>query len=319
MSRQKLISGCSYMSKSILEPFQNSLQYSAGAAITVIALIDQINVLNRDTSPHMISHSYVHSGTFECMHVSIHTYTSLASVDPLWGQEHQCPCGFLPYGIMLGRYFCLLGWLLDMVFIWIGNLFSFESIYSTGKRRGRPRRGVAIRSAHRSALTWRTWVDSGRLEEVERGKCISSHYWCLKTWKNNHHLYSWWKCCLTGALECIVFAFKWSQNIHNPAATPGQNIFVFICTSIFLYLGGINSRKLFSVDRLPTSAAKGRLIKCHQSEMRVKWTGKSWIFTLIWLTPGGLQSLMAALICIVLCAPHPFPLTINSFNTFALI
>lgn len=146
------------------------------------------------TSPHMISHSYVHSGTFECMHVSIHTYTSLASVDPLWGQEHQCPCGFLPYGIMLGRYFCLLGWLLDMVFIWIGNLFSFESIYSTGKRRGRPRRGVAIRSAHRSALTWRTWVDSGRLEEVERGKCISSHYWCLHLKleiekKNNHHLY----------------------------------------------------------------------------------------------------------------------------------
>lgn len=55
MSRQKLISGCSYMSKSI-EPFQNSLQYSAGAAITVIALIDQINVLNRDTSPHKPTH-----------------------------------------------------------------------------------------------------------------------------------------------------------------------------------------------------------------------------------------------------------------------
>lgn len=125
-----------------------------------------------------------------------------------------------------------------------------------------------------------------------------------------------------------------SKNPNEQASTPGQKIFLFVCFVFaffrifvlccifffFLYLNRMNStNNLFSVDRLPASTAKGRLIKCHQSEMRVKWRGKSWIFTLIWLTPEGLQSLMAALICIVLCAPHPFRLTINSFNTFALI
>ncbi len=119
---------------------------------------------------HMCTHAHMST------HVSTHTYTSQASVDPLWGQEHQCPCGFLPYGIMLGRYFCLLGWLLDMVFIWIGNLFSFESICSKEKRGGWLRSGAAIRSAHRSVLTWRTWADNGRLEEVEGRKSVSSYH-----------------------------------------------------------------------------------------------------------------------------------------------
>lgn len=180
----------------------------------------------------MISHSYVHSGTFECMHVSIHTYTSLASVDPLWGQEHQCPCGFLPYGIMLGRYFCMLGWLLDMVFIWIGNLFSFESIYSTGKRRGRPRRGVAIRSAHRSALTWRTWVDSGRLEEVERGKCISSHYWCLHLKLEIEKMlpYRYFgMCCI-----CLQGVTKHTQSCRH---TRTKSIFVYLYVRLFVFGG----------------------------------------------------------------------------------
>lgn len=63
------------MSKSILL----IAQCRAVPAITVIALIDQINVLNSDTSPHMISHSYVHPCTYE----STHAYTSVASVDPL--------------------------------------------------------------------------------------------------------------------------------------------------------------------------------------------------------------------------------------------
>lgn len=53
------------------------------AAITLIALIDQINVLNRVTNTHMISHSYVHSCTYECMHAPTYTFTSLASTDPL--------------------------------------------------------------------------------------------------------------------------------------------------------------------------------------------------------------------------------------------
>lgn len=136
----------------------------------MISLIDQINVLYRVATTHMIRHSYVHPCTYERMHVSTHTYTSLSSVDPLWGQKHQCPCGFLPYGIMLGRYFCLLGWLLDMVFIWIGNLFSFESICSAEERGGWLWMGVAIRSERRSALTWRTRADDAHLKEAERGE-----------------------------------------------------------------------------------------------------------------------------------------------------
>lgn len=93
----------------------------------MIALIDQINVLNRDTRPHMISHSYVHSCTFECMHVSTHTCTSLASADPPWGQEHQCPCGASAPWYHAGQIF-LSAWMtpwhgvyLDwqLVFIWI--------------------------------------------------------------------------------------------------------------------------------------------------------------------------------------------------------
>lgn len=94
---------------------------------------------------------------------------------------------------------------------------------------------------------------------------------------------------------------------------------LFVLASFCIWTEWTVQRSCFLENRLPASTAKGRLIKCHQSEMRVKWRGKSWIFTLIWLTPGGLQSLMTALICIVLCAPHPFTLTINSFNTFALI
>lgn len=75
-------------------------------------------------------HIWVHA----CVYIHIHLASQrrppvrLGAPVPLW---------FLAYGIMLGRYFCLLGWLLDMVFIWIGNLFSFESIYSTEKRSGR--------------------------------------------------------------------------------------------------------------------------------------------------------------------------------------
>jgi len=140
-------------------------------APTVIALLDQINVQNGVTSPHMISRSYVHPCTLECTHVS--TYTSLASVDPPWGQEHRRPCGFLPHGIMLGRYFSLLGWLLDLVFIGIGNLFSLESMCrerekerdSTEEGRGHQRRAL-IRPGYEER-----GFERGRLEEAKGGKC----------------------------------------------------------------------------------------------------------------------------------------------------
>lgn len=118
-------------------------------------------------------HIWVHA----CVHIHIHLASQhgppvrLGAPVPLWS---------LAYGIMLGRYFCLLGWLLDMVFIWIGNLFSFESIYSTEKIWGRMGGGdVAIRSMHQSALTWRTWVNIGHLEETDVAKWPSSCCGCF--------------------------------------------------------------------------------------------------------------------------------------------
>ena len=116
---------------------------------------------------HMFTHAHMTQRIRP--HTHTHTYTSRASEDPLWGQEHQCPCGFLPYGIMLGWYFYLLGWLLDMVFIWIGNLFSFESICSVEERIGWLRRGVAISSKCLSGLTWRTWTVAGGRKHLRLG------------------------------------------------------------------------------------------------------------------------------------------------------
>lgn len=87
--------------------------------------------------PHMISHSHVHGRTCEFEHVSTYTCAMLNFCrPPVRSGAPGPPTVLLPYGIMLGRYFCLLRWLLDMVFIWIGNLFSFESICSVEKRRG---------------------------------------------------------------------------------------------------------------------------------------------------------------------------------------
>lgn len=142
-------------------------------AITVIALIDQINVLNSDTSPHMISHSYVHPCTYE----STHAYTSVASVDPLWGQEHQWPL----------RFFC------PMVSCWadisvcsddsltwclfgLATCFHLNRYAARRKRRGWRRRRRAEPSG---ALTWRTRADNGRPVEAEREEVHHPHYGCL--------------------------------------------------------------------------------------------------------------------------------------------
>lgn len=228
------------------------------------------------------------------MHIWVHTCIHLGSLcgPPVRSGAPVAPAVFLPYGIMLGRYFCLLGWLLDMVFIWIGNLFSFESIRGAEKKKRltEEEESGAIRSPDMKNTGWQ-WTPGrgGEREEVHH-----PHYGCLC-----------FKSCTRHQLLTGIY-------VRNEKP-PQQHKQLLSCLFAF-------GSERFSVDHLPTSIAKGRLIKCHQSEMRVKWRGKSWIFTLIWLTPGGLQSLMAALICIVLCAPHPpFPLTINSFNTFALI
>lgn len=186
---------------------------------------------------------------FECMHVSIHTYTSVASADPLWGQEHQCPCGFLPYGIMLGRYFCLLGWLLDMVFIWIGNLFSFESIYSTEKRRSRTRRGVAIRNVHPSALTWRTWVDSS-LEEESGPLTRCKHHWYLFMYLFGSFIY------------CHVATKDKTLLPHQTQ----RYLCVFVWAPFFCLSGLNNRKKLFFWRSLPQQRCQGRANK-----MSSKW------------------------------------------------
>ena len=267
----------------------------------------------------------MHIWAYACVHTHIHLTShcgppvrSGAPV-PLWFSALWYHAGQIFLSAWMTPWHGVyLDW--QLVFIWI-------DMQRREKRRGWLRRG-AIRSAHQSALTWRTWANNGRLEEVEGGQCVTSHYRRLH-----------WRCeILKKTLlqkirfyQCSIYDlglfFSWSQQHMwqkiqmNQSWHQDKEIFVlFICFCIFLCSDGMNSTKtLFSVDRLPSSTAKGGLIKCHQSEMRVKWRGKSWIFTLIWLTPGGLQSLMAALICIVLCAPHPSPLTINSFNTFALI
>lgn len=72
--------------------FPNCSSYSTLPTITTAALIDQINVLHRVTSVHMIRRSHVHGWTEEFTQVSTHTHTWLASEDspcsgapvPLW-------------------------------------------------------------------------------------------------------------------------------------------------------------------------------------------------------------------------------------------
>lgn len=173
-------------------------------------------------------HIWVHA----CVHIHIHLTSQrgppvrLGAPVPLW---------FLAYGIMLGRYFCLLGWLLDMVFIWIGNLFSFESIYSTEKRSGRIGAGVgwgvvAIRSMHRSALTRRTWVNIGHLEETDVLKCLLS-FGCFQSWQFVFQMYT-------------------------------------------LFLGG-SQRDGVVFSRSRTHKLSSLMANLCQSEIRVKWPGKS--------------------------------------------
>lgn len=113
----------------------------------MIALIDQINVLNRDTRPHMIGHSYVRSCTNECMHVSTHTYTSPdpcgppvtpGAPVPLW---FSCPMVSCWADISVcsddSLTWCLFG---------LATCFHLNQYTAQGKRSGGPMRGAAVRS-----------------------------------------------------------------------------------------------------------------------------------------------------------------------------
>lgn len=122
-----------------------------------------------------------------------------------------------------------------------------------------------------------------------------------------------------GHNKCMKWKAKWAS--YRTKGWEGLFVLVIgIC--MILYLDRLNTmRKLFCALGLPTSPANRKLIKCHQREMRVKWRRKSRIFTLIWLTPGGLQSFMNALICTVLCAPPhstPQPHPLSYWQTVAL-
>lgn len=273
---------------------------------------------------HMCTHA--HMSVRMCPHTHTSTITSLCG--PPVRSGAPVPLWFSALWYHAGQIF-LSAWMtpwhgvyLDwqLVFIWI-DMQRREKKRLTEEGSGHQERAPICPDMKNMGWQWTPGRGGGR-------KCVSAHHGCLKT-KKNHHCRSWWKCSHIDApfiiwyhicLQLVTKTYE-MKNPKEPASTPVQRRFLsFFLYLHLLYLDAMNStKKLFSANRLPTSTAKGRLIKCHQSEMRVKWRGKSWIFTLIWLTPGGLQSLMAALICIVLCAPHPFTLTINSFNTFALI
>lgn len=160
-------------------------------------------------------HIWVHA----CVHIHIHLASQLGPPVRLGA---PVPLWFLAYGIMLGRYFCLLGWLLDMVFIWIGNLFSFESIYSTEKRSGGMRGGWP--SGACTDPMGQHWSPG----KMDVPKCLSSHCRCFQSFFFKRLL-------LSRISQQDRVAFSWSHT-HQLS-----DLMANLC----------------------------------QSEMRVKWAGKS--------------------------------------------
>lgn len=163
-----MISGRSYMSKSILGSFQNCLWNSAGAAITVIVLIDQINVLNRVTSPHMISHSYVHPCTYE--HACVCTHTHLTSLcGPPVRLGAPVPLWFSALWYHAGQIF-LSAWMtpwhgvyLDwqLVFIWI-DMQHREKKRLTEERSGHQERAPICPDMKNMGWQWTPGRGGGR-------------------------------------------------------------------------------------------------------------------------------------------------------------
>lgn len=119
-----------------------------------ITVTYQAHVSDRVTSPHMISHSYVHPCTRMCPH---------SSVDPLWGQQLRRPVVFWPVVSCWADIFlcsdesltwCLFGW---ATCFWDFNRCAV-------RRKGKARRElteVGIRGERRSAPTWRAWTPGG--------------------------------------------------------------------------------------------------------------------------------------------------------------
>lgn len=178
----------------------------------------------------MISQSYVHSCTFECMHVSTHTSPRWTPCDV---RSTSAPVAFLPQGIMLGRYFRLLGWLLDMVFIWTGNLFSFESIYSkktwsTAEGSGHQERASICPDMKNMGRRWTPW-------RVKWGKCISLWDPSLEIKNNNKsdHFYWWWK---NTPNICCIYYLQWIELVCKLSERPGYIFFLIVSASFNIWI-----------------------------------------------------------------------------------
>lgn len=159
-------------------------------------------------------HIWVHA----CVHIHIHLTSQLGPPVRLGA---PVPLWFLAYGIMLGRYFCLLGWLLDMVFIWIGNLFSFESIYSTEKRSGRMR-GV-----------WPSGACTDLLWHEEHGSTLVTWKRCMYSSASRHvadvfkvflERFFWYTFILKGSQRVgVVFSWRQAHQLANLMANLCQS------------------------------------------------------------------------------------------------
>lgn len=159
----------------------------------------------------MISHSYVHPCTYECTHVSAHTYTSLASVDPLWGQEHQCPCGFSAPWYHAGQIF-LSAWMtpwhgvyLDwqLVFIWIDMRRGEKEEADGGGER--PSGAHATIRPDMKNMGWQRTPGRGREGKV--------------------HLLTWWmssfnvRSCTCHRLRTEIYVMKIKVSLHSSTSS----------------------------------------------------------------------------------------------------
>lgn len=100
----------------------------------------------------------------------------------------------------------------QLVFIWI-NIQHRKKIRSNEG-------GVAIRSMHRSALTWRTWVNIGHLEEML--KCLSSRCGCFQSFFLESGL--WYTLILKGSQRVgSVFSRSRAHQLANLMANLCQS------------------------------------------------------------------------------------------------
>lgn len=195
----------------------------------------------------------MHIWAYACVHTHIHLTShcgppvrSGAPV-PLWFSALWYHAGQIFLSAWMTPWHGVyLDW--QLVFIWI-------DMQRREKRRGWLRRG-AIRSAHQSALTWRTWADNGRLEEVEGGQCVTSHYrrlhWRCEILKKNivakntvlSVLHLWF-----GTFLQLVTTTYVTKDPNEPILTPGQRDFCPVYLFLHLFVFGWNEQYKDAVFR----------------------------------------------------------------------